>query len=71
MPPSLRDESDTVRWLQLFMPFNGAQEVQLCDIDKTYDGIVNALHESTEMGQEVFPALRILLPLGITRLKVY
>ena len=42
------------------MPFNGAQEVHLCDTDKSYDGIVNALLESTEMGQEVFPALRIL-----------
>jgi hypothetical protein len=42
------------------MPFNGAQEVHLCDTDESYDGIVTALHESTEMGQEVFPALRIL-----------
>ena len=60
VPPSLRDEPDTVRWLQLFLPFNGAQEVQLCDVDKSYDGIVNALHESTKIDQEVFPALRIL-----------
>ena len=60
VPPSLRDEPDTVRWLQLLMPFNGAQEVHLCDTDHSYDGIVNALHESIKMGQEVFPALRIL-----------
>jgi predicted RNase H-like nuclease len=51
-----------MRWLQLFMPFNGAREVQVwvCNDDQSDDGIVNALHESTEMDQEVFPALCIL-----------
>ena len=60
MPPSLLDESDTARWLQLFMPFNGAQEVQVCNVCRSYDGIADALHESTVLRQEVFPALRIL-----------
>ena len=61
VPPSLRDESGFIRWWQQFIPFSGAQEVQVGNDDQSGDGIVNALHESTEMGWEVFPALASLL----------
>jgi len=60
IPPTLQDESVTVRWLKLFSPFNSAQEVYIYKVERSYDGIASALQNSTEIGQEVFPALHTL-----------
>jgi F-box-like len=60
--PSLQGEphTHTVQWLRLFMLFNGAQDVQVYNVNESYTGIAKALQKSTEIGQKVFPALRIL-----------
>lgn len=61
-PPSLQRKLHThaMQWLQLFMLFNGAKDVQVYNINESYTGIALALQKSTEISQEVFPALRIL-----------
>ena len=54
-PQYLPDETEIARWLQLFRLFNGAQELELGSDHTLYEA-----HDSPKMGQEVFPALRIL-----------
>jgi hypothetical protein len=54
-PQYLPDETEIARWLRLFRLFDGAQELELASDHALYEA-----HESPKMGQEVFPALRIL-----------
>ena len=56
-PIILPVEREIDRWLQLFPLFDGAQELELCS-----GYILFKPHESpnSKMGQEVFPALRVL-----------
>jgi hypothetical protein len=59
-PPYLRGGQQATQWLQLFTLFDGAQDLQLYNINESYTGIEKALQKSTEIGQKVLPALRIL-----------
>ena len=49
------NEPDVARWLMLLRLFDGAQELEFKSVDHFYTA-----HETTTMGQEVLPALRIL-----------
>jgi hypothetical protein len=58
-PRYLPDETEIARWLRLFRLFDGAKELELASDHALYEA-----HESLKMGQEVFPALRILRLIG-------
>src|SRR5260221_12118039 len=57
VPENPPNETDVARWLGLFRLFDGAQELEL-GIDCLR--LLYKAHETTKMGQEVLPALRVL-----------